>query len=86
MANNKVQLADGTVLIDLTTTTLSDPSQLENGVTACDRAGNVIIGTASGSSEWTSGIYQDLNGFIRVSPNAGAAGITLVSNYLVVAQ
>ena len=44
---NKVVFGNQT-LIDLSTTTLSQASQLANGVTAYDRAGNVITGTASG--------------------------------------
>lgn len=46
--NNKVQLADGTVLIDLSTDTLSATNQLMEGIVAHDKTGAVIIGTASG--------------------------------------
>lgn len=49
---NKVVYGDRT-LIDLSTTTLSQASQLANGVTAYDRAGNVITGTASGGGSST---------------------------------
>ncbi len=49
---NKVVYGN-TTLIDLSTTTLSETSQLANGITAYDRAGNVITGTASGSGTGT---------------------------------
>ena len=47
MANNKVQLSDGTVLLDLTGDTVT-PEKLAEGVTAHDAAGNRIVGTAVG--------------------------------------
>mgnify|MGYP003295134341 CR=1 FL=1 len=47
MANSKVQLANGTVLIDLTSDTV-DAAHLIQGYTAHDKAGNKITGTASG--------------------------------------
>lgn len=47
MANNKVQLSDGTVLLDLTGDTVT-PETLLSGVTAHDAAGNRIVGTAVG--------------------------------------
>lgn len=47
MANNKVQLANGTVLIDLTADTVT-PETLMQGVTAHDKSGNLIVGTATG--------------------------------------
>ena len=46
--NNKVQLADGTVLIDLSSDTLSSTDQLLQGIVAHDRTGAVITGTGSG--------------------------------------
>ena len=49
---NKVVFGNQT-LIDLSTTTLSETSQLANGITAYDRAGNVITGTASGGGTGT---------------------------------
>lgn len=47
MANNKVQLSDGTVLLDLTGDTVT-PETLMAGVTAHDAAGNPIVGTVVG--------------------------------------
>mgnify|MGYP000270769972 CR=1 FL=1 len=47
MANNKVQLSDGTVLLDLTGDTVT-PETLLSGVTAHDAAGNPIVGTVVG--------------------------------------
>ena len=44
MANNKVQLADGTVLIDLTGDTVTAASML-SGTTAHDASGASITGT-----------------------------------------
>ena len=49
MANNKVQLSDGTVLLDLTGDTVT-PETLLSGVTAHDAAGNPIVGTGGGSA------------------------------------
>lgn len=49
MAVNKV-VYDGTTLIDLTDSTLSDPSELATGVTAYTRAGTKITGTGGGGS------------------------------------
>lgn len=43
MANNKVQLSDGTVLLDLTGDTVT-PETLMAGVTAHDAAGEPIVG------------------------------------------
>lgn len=46
MANNKIQLADGTVLLDLTSDTV-DAVYLAAGYTAHDKSGAAITGTAS---------------------------------------
>ena len=43
MANNKVQLSDGTVLLDLTGDTVT-PETLMSGATAHDAAGERIVG------------------------------------------
>lgn len=50
MANNKVQLADGTVLLDLTGDTV-DAAHLMQGYTAHDKSGAAIVGTATGGDE-----------------------------------
>lgn len=44
-----------------------------------------VTGTYEGGSVWQSGIYQDEDGFICVSPNAGASanGITLLAGDIV---
>lgn len=81
MPINKVVYGANT-LIDLTDSTLSEASELKTGVTAYDRTGTLITGTYSGS-EWTSGIYMDEDGYIHVSPDAGAGGVTLENGYLV---
>lgn len=49
MANNKVQLSDGTVLIDTSVVTVT-PAVLGNGYTALDKSGQLITGAARG---WT---------------------------------
>ena len=46
MANNKVQLSDGTVLLDLTGDTVT-PENLLSGVTAHNAAGEQIVGVAT---------------------------------------
>lgn len=46
MANNKVQLSDGTVLLDLTGDTVT-PENLLSGVTAHNAAGEPIVGAAT---------------------------------------
>lgn len=50
---NKVVFGN-TTLIDLTDSTLSDPSQLAQGVTAYDRTGTKITGTGSSGGDPTS--------------------------------
>lgn len=47
MAINKV-VYGSTTLIDLTDSTLSDPSDLMSGVTAYDRTGTLLTGTGTG--------------------------------------
>lgn len=46
MANNKVQLADGTVLIDLTEDTVT-PQTLLAGIKATDKSGEQITGVVT---------------------------------------
>lgn len=67
MANNKVQLSDGTVLLDLTGDTVT-PETLMAGVTAHNSAGEQIVGEATSggmkpatltltSSDFTGNVY-----------------------------
>lgn len=81
MPVNKVNYGNQTI-IDLTDSTLSDASQLVSGITAYDRSGTKITGTYEGS-EWTSGIYMDEDGYIRVSPLAGAGGVLFDGGYVI---
>lgn len=81
MPINKVVFGNTTV-IDLTDSTLAQANQLVNGVTAYDRSGTKITGTYEGS-EWTSGIYMDEEGYIHVSPEAGAGGVIFEDGYLI---
>lgn len=50
MANNKVQLADGTVLLDLTGDTVTAGDMLQ-GITAHDKSGRQITGTLRAMTE-----------------------------------
>lgn len=52
MANNKVQLSDGTVLIDLTGDTVA-PDKLLDGVTAHDKSGALIVGNVTFATVYT---------------------------------
>lgn len=51
MAINKV-VYGSTTLIDLTDSTLSDPSDLMSGVTAYDRTGTLLTGTGTGGGDY----------------------------------
>ena len=64
---NKVVFGNQT-LIDLSTTTLSAASQLQNGITAYDRAGNVITGTGPSLQEKT---VSPTESSIEVLPDDG---------------
>lgn len=82
MPINKVVYGNTTIL-DLSNSTLDDASKLLSGVTAYDRAGNLITGTATTTgNEWTSGIYQDASNYIKISPLAAAGGAKLVNGYI----
>lgn len=52
MANNKVQLSDGTVLIDLTGDTVAS-DKLLSGYTAHDKSGNQVTGNVTFASVYT---------------------------------
>lgn len=73
---NKVVFGNQT-LIDLSTTTLSSTDQLESGVTAYDRAGNVITGTSTGTG--AGGITQDQDGYLVLDDDAPPGTPTLIS-------
>ncbi len=60
MANNKVQLSDGTVLLDLTGDTVT-PETLMAGVTAHDAAGNPIVGTGGGTGGGVNVSYDTID-------------------------
>ncbi len=66
MANNKVQLADGTVLIDLTDTTATADDVAE-GKYFYSSAGVKLTGTGKNISSSGGTIYQDLEGNIHLS-------------------
>lgn len=63
MANSKIQLSDGTVLMDLTSDTVT-ADKLLSGITAHDKSGASIIGTLasgglpSGISKFDFGVYR----------------------------
>lgn len=52
MANSKVQLSDGTVLLDLTGDTVA-PDKLLDGVTAHDKSGALIVGNVAFATVYT---------------------------------
>ena len=85
MSINKVIFGD-TTLIDLTQSTLSSASQIINGTTAYDRAGNLLTGTATAGNEWTSGIYKDAQNYIRISPLSAAGGVKQSGGYIILDQ
>lgn len=70
MAVNKVQLADGTVLMDSTSVTVT-PSDLLEGVTALGATGEVVTGTLV-----TCQIYKIDN----ISISGGTTGINIDSS------
>lgn len=61
MANNKVQLSDGTVLIDTSGVTVT-PEVLLDGYTALDKTGALIVGTASSGGGLVVTEEQDSHG------------------------
>lgn len=70
MAKNKV-VYNGTTIIDLSTDTLTDASQLAQGIKAHDRAGNVITGTNSGGGSTKS--VQCYQGYATVTSTSYTA-------------
>lgn len=84
MANNKVVLADGTVLIDLTADTVATDKLLE-GYTAHDRSGNLITGTAvagAGSAVSVVDTLDSHGGTIRTITAVSLAGDTVSPSVL----
>lgn len=85
MANNKVQLADGSVLIDLTNDTVT-ANTLKAGYTAHDASGNIITGTMDTSATGvvlTGEINQNggktlyINGIANEALSSAASGGTI---------
>ena len=70
MAINKV-IYGGTTLIDLSGDSLASASQLMQGVTAHDRTGALITGTATGGG---GSVTQDQDGYIVLPPDGGGGG------------
>lgn len=85
---NKVVFG-GQTLIDLTTDTLSDASQLLSGVTAHDRSGTVITGSCTYDADTSDGdaaaseilygkiAYANGNKVTGTMPNNGSNGVTV---------
>ena len=81
MANNKVQLADGTVLIDLTGDNVQ-PENVEEGITFHDASGTQRSGTLQRGAQVSSGSVTVSNsneitikpGFVVNSLCVGASG------------
>lgn len=69
MENNKIQLSNGEVLLDLSLDTLTSPDQLKNGVKAHDNAGNQITGTYVEPTYDTPSIEVSTSGLITASAN-----------------
>ena len=73
MANNpyvnKVELADGTPIIDISSDTVSSASLME-GYTAHDASGAPIVGTARGGAD-DGYVWQDGQGYVHLSDNQG---------------
>ena len=67
--NNKIQLSDGTTLIDLTGDTIT-AAKLERGYTAHDASGAPITGTAAPASE-NGSVYQDQDGYVVLDDEPG---------------
>ena len=80
MANNpyvnKVQLADGTSLIDISSDTVT-ADKLMQGYTAHDRTGALITGTATGGGSGGN-VWQDAQGYVHLD-DEGTPPITVES-------
>jgi len=80
MPNSKVQLANGTVLLDLTSDTVS-ASTLKRGFTAHDSAGNSITGTMDGGGGGNYNVTstENLDGTQNIAIVDVQGGITVES-------
>lgn len=80
---NKVVYGNQT-LIDLTNSTLSSASQLAEGVTAYDRGGNLLTGTASGGSSAISVVdtLDSHGGTIRTITAVDISNDTVTASHL----
>lgn len=68
MANNKVQLADGTVLIDLTGDNVQ-PENVEEGVTFHDASGTQRSGTLQRGAQVASGsVTTNRKSYMNITP------------------
>lgn len=74
MANNpyvnKVQLANGQTLIDISSDTVT-PNSLMRGYTAHDASGASITGTAEGGGSGDGYVWQDGEGYVHLSDEGG---------------
>lgn len=70
---NKVQLADGTPIMDISSSTVS-PQSLMEGYTAFDASGAPITGTAKGGAE-DGYVWQDGEGYVHLSDKSGTERI-----------
>ena len=82
MANNKVQLSDGTVLLDLTGDTVT-PETLLSGVTAHNAAGDRIVGAVAPvrydvAQDLTSGQKKQARDNIGASATVTMCKVTLM--------
>lgn len=78
MAINKV-IYGGTTLIDLSGDSLASASQLMQGVTAHDRTGALITGTATGGGGTGGNVWQDQDGYVHLDDEAPSGQITVES-------
>ena len=72
MAINKV-VYGSTTLIDLTDSTLSDPSDLMSGVTAYDRTGTLLTGTGQSGGDYIL-TYDDTSSVGRAKVGSAKTG------------